>query len=69
MNMNGSTSAGNNRWLIFASRMVRWAIGLAFIYFGDGWKGEWPALIVGVIFFVSGFLKPRGCVDGACDNE
>lgn len=66
---NSKSEIRNNKWLILVNRFVRWGIGITLIYFGGGWKGEWPVLIVGLAFFVSGFLKPRGCIGGACDNS
>lgn len=52
--------------MLWASRIIRWGFGLALIYFGGGLEGQWPALVFGGIFFLSGFFRPVRCIDGQC---
>ncbi|MBX3240208.1 MAG: hypothetical protein KIT80_02860 [Chitinophagaceae bacterium] len=56
------------QYTIWFSRILRWVLGIFFIgvgvwYYNDG---AWPALIFGAVFFVTGFFKPRRCIDGSC---
>lgn len=63
--MPDSTSTKNVVWF---SRLLRWILGIVFttvgiLYFNDG---GWPALLFGIVFFTSGFFRPRRCIDGTC---
>lgn len=60
-----STDDPATRRLVWFSRILRWSLGLLFIgagiyYFKDG---AWPALLVGGVLLVTGFLRPRRCLD------
>ena len=53
------------------SRILRWVLGLLFIgagilYINDG---GWPAILFGAAFLVSGFFRPRRCMDEGCAVE
>ncbi len=58
------------RQLVWFSRILRWVLGggfiaVAIIY----WKeGGWPALLFGLLIFITGFFRPRRCVD-ECNIE
>lgn len=63
--MSEGTSIRNAVWL---SRLLRWMLGAIFIttgilYFKDG---GWPAILFGTVFFVTGFFRPKRCIDGTC---
>lgn len=65
--MNNTTSS--TKGVEWFSRLLRWGLGILFIivgyiYFSDG---GWPAIIFGAAFFISGFFRPRRCIDGSCE--
>jgi hypothetical protein len=50
-------------------RIIRWSLGSLFLgagiyYFNEG---AWPAIVFGVLMVVTGFFKPRRCVDDNCE--
>lgn len=57
----------STRRLIWFSRLLRWTLGLLFVgagiyYFKDG---AWPAILLGAVLIVTGFFRPRRCIDDA----
>jgi hypothetical protein len=51
--------------LVWLQRLFRWGIGGLFItvgiiYFKDG---GWPAVIFGTVILITGFLRPRRCLN------
>jgi hypothetical protein len=57
---------------VIASRLLRWALGLGFA--GLGWyyrhdEYAWALIVFGAIFFVTGFFKPRRCVEDQCERR
>lgn len=54
---------------LWFSRLVRWGFGTAFVLIGAKFIHDdgWPALMIGVAFFISGFFKPRRCIEGECE--
>jgi hypothetical protein len=55
--------------LVWFSRILRWTLGILFIgegikYFADG---AWPAIFFGSVLVVTGFLKPRRCIQDGCE--
>lgn len=55
----------STRRLIWFSRLLRWTLGLLFVgagiyYFKDG---AWPAILLGAVLIVTGFFRPRRCID------
>ena len=58
------------RRLVWFSRVLRWSLGLLFIgvgiyYYKDG---AWPAMLVGAVLVVTGFFRPRRCIeDEGCE--
>lgn len=63
--MTDPTSTKNVVWF---SRLLRWALGIVFttvgvLYFNDG---GWPAILFGIVFFATGFFRPRRCIDETC---
>jgi hypothetical protein len=64
-NTSFSTDDAATRRLVWFSRILRWTLGLLFIgvgiyYFKDG---AWPALLVGGVLLVTGFFRPKRCLD------
>ena len=57
--------------LVWFSRLLRWGLGGLFItmgilYFKDG---GWPAILFGVVIAVSGFFRPRRCLEEGCEIQ
>jgi len=54
---------------VLFSRLLRWALGILFIgagiYFID--EGAWPAIAFGGLMFLTGFFRPRRCVEDNCE--
>jgi len=61
----------NNRSaVIWFSRLLRWSLAALFISVGFLYlsEGAWPAILVGLVLFVTGFLTPKRCLDeGSCE--
>jgi hypothetical protein len=51
------------------SRLLRWGLGVAFILTGILYedKANWPVILFGVLLVVTGFFKPKRCID-KCAN-
>ena len=54
--------------VVWFSRILRWVFGALFtgvgiLYFDEG---GWPAILFGAAFLVSGFFRPRRCIDDGC---
>jgi hypothetical protein len=59
----------SDKGLVWFSRLLRWGLGIIFIgagitYFNDG---AWPALFFGAVLIVTGFFRPRRCIDDQCE--
>jgi hypothetical protein len=57
--------------VLWFSRILRWSMGIFFtgagiLYFREG---GWPAILFGGAFIVSGFFRPRRCMDDGCSVE
>lgn len=51
--------------VLWFSRVFRWLLGALFItagiiYFNEG---GWPAILFGTLILVTGFFRPRRCLD------
>ena len=59
----------NTKTVIWFSRILRWTLGLLFA--GAGilyWnKGGWPAVLFGALVFITGFFRPKRCLNDTCD--
>jgi hypothetical protein len=58
-----------NQQLIWFSRILRWTVGSFFTTAGIMYskQGVWPAIVFGLVIFLTGFLKPKRCIDGECN--
>lgn len=60
----------NDKALVWFSRSLRWLLGILFvtvgiIYFKDG---GWPAILFGAVLLITGFFRPKRCIDeNNCD--
>lgn len=55
--------------VIWFSRILRWVLGAGFITAGVVmWdKGGWPAVLFGAVIFITGFFRPRRCLEDQCE--
>ena len=56
--------------VIWVSSLVRWLLGLVFLYMAYLLRkeaGTWILLLFGSVLFVSGFFRPKRCIDDRCD--
>lgn len=58
----------DTRLVIWFSRILRWVLGAFFLGAGILYydKGAWPAILFGVLIFVTGFFRPKRCLDETC---
>jgi hypothetical protein len=54
---------------VWFHRIFRWSLGLLFLGAGIAFyrDGSWPAIVFGGLLVLTGFFKPRRCVDDQCD--
>lgn len=54
---------------VWFSRILRWVLGIIFIGAGIRYLNQegWPVLVFGIIIFITGFFRPRRCVDDQCN--
>lgn len=53
------------------SRLLRWGLGMLFIIMGIVYfnKGGWPAILFGILIFITGFFKPKRCLDNCTIDQ
>ena len=59
-----------SRKAIWLSSILRWAIGIVFLTLGFIFRKEddpWILFLFGTVLFVSGFFRPRRCIDDQCN--
>ncbi|HVM87662.1 MAG TPA: hypothetical protein VMT76_05705 [Puia sp.] len=54
-------------WAVWLSRLLRWGFGGITMWAGIHYDYQWPVIIFGAIFFITGFFRPRRCVDDKCN--
>lgn len=50
----------------WASRIIRWALGLLFLGMAYFLEDAEALYIFGALFLISGFFKPKRCTDSSC---
>lgn len=58
--------------VLWFSRIFRWVLGTAFIIAGLLYwnEGGWPAMLFGLVIFVTGFFRPKRCLEeGQCEID
>lgn len=56
---------------ILSNSLLRWLFGIVFLtiayinYGNDGW---WILLVFGTAFIITGFLRPKRCIDDTCSK-
>jgi hypothetical protein len=60
-----NTANKEEKLVIWFSRLLRWGLGGLFIITGIMYNksGNWPAILFGALIFITGFFKPKRCVD------
>jgi hypothetical protein len=55
---------------IWFSSILRWILGLVFVITGYNYRedGGWILMIFGIVIVVSGFFRPRRCIDDGCNK-
>jgi hypothetical protein len=61
----------DSQFITWFSRLLRWTIGLVFIITGIVFyhKDGWTAILFGLLIFITGFLKPRYCLNKHCTSD
>jgi len=52
-----------NDRLTLISRILRWGLAALFIWAGNHFEDAWPAYVFGGILFVTGFFRPKRCLE------
>ena len=58
-----------NKLAIWFSSILRWSLGLVFIVMGFSQSKDdsaWATIIFGMIIFVTGFFRPKCCINDNC---
>lgn len=57
------------RLAIILHRLVRWGFGTMFTSIGIVYykEGGWAAILFGAIFLVTGFFRPKRCLQQGCE--
>jgi hypothetical protein len=65
MKDNKHTNDTSDKWVIGLSRYLRWGLGIGFFIFGIKTfsEGGWAALLIGTVLIVTGFLRPKRCLN------
>ena len=58
----------DTKLVIIFSRLLRWAFGALFITLGIVFYDDsgWLAIFFGVVFLVTGFFRPKRCLEEGC---
>jgi len=65
------TDSKENKIAIWFSSILRWSLGLLFITMGVIHSKEndaWATLAFGLIIFITGFIRPKCCINNNCKN-
>jgi hypothetical protein len=65
------TDTRENRIAIWFSSILRWTLGLLLIAVGYSPSNDdssWVIMVFGLIILVTGFIRPRRCINDNCDN-
>lgn len=56
---------------ILSNSLLRWLFGIVFLtiaYINYGSDGWWILLVFGTAFIITGFLRPKRCIDDTCSK-
>ena len=59
------TDTRDTKIILWVNRAIRWGLGITFITIGIVYKdeGRWFALVFGAAFIITGFFRPRRCLE------
>ena len=61
------------KMILWTNRLIRWSFGCLFLSFGliNKDEGRWIALVIGIAFIITGFFRPKRCLEEGCsiDNK
>lgn len=66
-----TTDTRNTKIAILLSSVLRWLFGIVFLtisYVNYGKDGWWILLLFGTAFMVTGFLRPKRCIEDTCSK-
>ena len=57
------------RLAIWFNRLLRWGFGALFIIIGIQYfdEGGWAAILFGALFLITGFFRPKRCLEEGCE--
>jgi len=61
----------DTKLVILFSRLLRWLFGIVFITIGILFYNDsgWLAVFFGVVFFATGFFRPKRCLEEGCKTS
>lgn len=65
------TDTKENKIAIWFSSILRWSLGLFFIIMGfihSKEDGAWVTQVFGLVILITGFLRPKCCIQDNCKN-
>jgi hypothetical protein len=68
--MTKKSDTKENKLAIWFSSILRWSLGLLFMvmgYFYSKDESAWVIIVFGLIFFATGFIRPKRCIDDQCN--
>lgn len=66
-----SNDAKHTKMAILLNSLLRWLFGIIFLaiaYINYGSDGWWILLLFGTAFIITGFLRPKRCIDDTCSK-
>jgi len=54
--------------ILWVNRAIRWGLGITFLSIGilNKEEGRWFAIVFGIAFIITGFFRPRRCLEESC---
>jgi hypothetical protein len=62
-----TSSAKTESLAIWLSRLLRFGLGLLMLWLAYSYDDAQILYFVGAVVFATGFIRPRRCIDGACE--
>ncbi len=56
---------------ILFNSLLRWLFGMVFLaiaYYDYGKDGWWVLLLFGIAFIITGFIRPKRCINNTCNK-
>jgi hypothetical protein len=57
----------DEKFALWVSRGLRWSLGIGALFIAWHYEDAQMMYVVGALLIVTGFLKPKRCVDGQCE--